>query len=93
MPKKHFQRLAIHLKSGQIISIDFNITEQNKLNRQIDMFVKSVGNPEEQQKVIVFEGQRFIGVRVNEVAAFEVLPLVMTPKTEPKKSESGLALK
>lgn len=88
MPQKHLQRLAIFLKSGQNISIDFNVPEQNKLNRQIEMFVKALGQPEEQQKVIVFEGQRFVGVRIAEVAAYEVLPLVLTPKAESQNSES-----
>ena len=90
MEQKNFQRLTVYLKGGQILNVDFNATGANKLNPQIELLIKSIGEPKAQEKVIVFEGQRLIGIRVSEVAAYEVLPLVLTQKTEVQSNEESV---
>lgn len=93
MDAKKIQRLTVVLKSGNVLSVDFGVAEEPKLNPQIELLAKSLGDSKAQNNVIIFEGQRLIGIRISEVSAFEVIPLVVTPKeaakaeekTEPKK--------
>lgn len=83
--KQHIQRLTIALKSGRIFVIDFAAQENGILNPQIQQFINLVGDPDNQDKAFVFQGQRVVGVRIGEAAAFEVNFLVLTPKEEGKE--------
>lgn len=87
MEQQNLQRLTVYLKGGQILNVDFNATESNKLNPQIELLAQTTGDLKAQDKVIVFEGQRLIGIRVSEIAAYEVLPLVLKKKTEAQSNE------
>jgi len=79
MEEKKIQRLTVVLKSGNVLNCDFGVAEEPKLNPQIELLVKSLGDPKAQNNVIIFEGQRLIGIRISEVSAFEVIPLVVRP--------------
>lgn len=81
--KKYIQRLKLVLKCGCEFAIDFNAEENGKINPQIEKFVQlfSDFDPEEDHS-IVFGGERMIGVRISEIAAYEVLSLTFTPKKE-----------
>lgn len=80
--EKPIQRLALYLKSGQTIVVDFGTEDQKQLNPQIKTLSENLANPESQDKVMVFQGQRLIVIRFSEIAGYEVLPLVLTPKKE-----------
>lgn len=92
MEAKKIQRLTVVLKSGNVLTCDFGVAEEPKLNPQIELLAKSLGDAKAQNNVIIFEGQRLIGIRISEVSAFEVIPLVVKPqalskevKAEPKE--------
>lgn len=86
--KKYIQRLKLVLKCGSEFAIDFNAEENGKINPQIEKFVQlfSDFDPEEDHS-IVFGGERMIGVRISEIAAYEVLSLTFTPKAQQEKSK------
>lgn len=80
MPEKTFiQRLSLYLKSGRDLVIDFKTEDQKTLNPQIEILNKALGDPASQEKVVVFQGERLVQVRIREIAALEVLSLVLTP--------------
>lgn len=87
MEQKNLQRLTVYLKSGQTITVDFDVAESNKVTPQIELLTKNFTNPDAQNKAVVFEGKRLIGIRVSEVAAYEVQSFILTPKAEEEKAE------
>lgn len=89
MEQKNLQRLTVYLKSGQTITVDFGVAESNKVTPQIELLTKNLTNPDAQNKAVVFEGKRLIGIRVSEVAAYEVQSFTLTPKVEVKEAEEA----
>ena len=89
MEQKNLQRLTVHLKGGQTMIMDFSVEEADKLNPQIELLANNLGDLNVQNKVVVFNGQKRIGIRISEVAAYEVLPLVLTAKAEEEKAEEA----
>lgn len=88
--KQHFQHLTVVLKSGRAFELDFGADDSGKVAPQIKNLIDCLSNPQAQDKVILFQGQRIVGFRISEVAGYEVIPLVATPKApkesaEPKK--------
>lgn len=77
--KTFIQRLSLYLKSGRDLVIDFKTEDQKTLNPQIEILNKALGDPASQEKVVVFRGERLVQVRIKDIAAFEVLSLVLTP--------------
>lgn len=89
MSEKIFiQRLALYLKSGTNLVIDFktNCQQIEDLKKALDK--RESEEPAEEPKdkaleskkdFIEFKGQREVHVRIEEIAAFEVLSLVLTP--------------
>lgn len=77
--KTFIQRLSLYLKSGRDLVIDFKTEDQKTLNPQIEILNKALGDPASQEKVVVFQGERLVQVRIKDIAAFEVLSLVLTP--------------
>lgn len=99
MPEKIFiQRLALYLKSGTNLVIDFGVLGPGIPCPQIESLKKALDKPESEEtteeikekalepsnEFIEFKGQREVHVRINEIAAFEVIPLVLTPKEQAK---------
>ena len=79
------QRLAVYLKSSQTIIVDFNVDDTVKLgelNPQIQLLKDHLAEPGSQHKVLMFEGHRIIGIRVSEIAAYEVIAFTVSPKEE-----------
>lgn len=72
------QRLTITLKSGSHLVVDFGTEEASKINPQIETLVQNLGNPEAQDKVISFSGQRLIVVRICDISAVEMVSLNLT---------------
>lgn len=89
MEQKNLQRLIVYLKSGQTITVDFDAAESNKVTPQIELLTKNLTNPDAQNKAVVFEGKRLIGIRVCEVAAYEVQSFTLTPKAEVKEAQEA----
>lgn len=91
--KQHFQHLTVVLKSGRAFELDFGADDSGKVAPQIKNLIDCLGNPQAQDKVILFQGQRIVGFRISEVAGYEVIPLVATPKApkaeEKKEQEKG----
>ena len=54
MAQTFIQQLNIYLKGGQTLSVPFNAESANKLNTQIEAFVKAMGDKENAQKNFVF---------------------------------------
>lgn len=94
MPEKIFiQRLALYLKSGTNLVIDFKVDDPGANCQQIEDLKKALDKPESEEpaeepkdkalesrkEFIEFKGQREVHVRIEEIAAFEVLSLVLTP--------------
>lgn len=99
MPEKIFiQRLALYLKSGTNLVIDFKVDDPGINCQQIEALKKALDKPESEEtteeikekalepgkEFIEFKGQREVHVRIKEIAAFEVIPLVLTPKEQAK---------
>lgn len=103
MPEKIFiQRLALYLKSGTNLVIDFKVDDPGSTCQQIETLKKLFEKPqsegtseenkekalESDKEFIEFKGQREVHVRIEEIAAFEVLSLVLTPtQKETAKAE------
>ncbi len=103
MPEKIFiQRLALYLKSGTNLVIDFKVDDPGSTCQQIEALKKVLDKPETEEtaeepkeealesnnEFIEFKGQREVHVRIEEIAAFEVLSLVLTPtQKETAKAE------
>lgn len=94
MPEKIFiQRLALYLKSSTNLVIDFKVDDPGSTCQQIEALKKLFEKPqsegmseenkekalESDKEFIEFKGQREVHVRIEEIAAFEVLSLVLTP--------------
>lgn len=94
MAEKIFiQRLALYLKSGTNLVIDFGVLDPGIPCPQIESLKKALDKPESEEpaeelkdkaleskkEFIEFKGQREVHVRIEEIAAFEVLSLVLTP--------------
>lgn len=94
MAEKIFiQRLALYLKSGTNLVIDFKVDDLGITCQQIEALKKLFEKPqsegtseeikekalESDKEFIEFKGQREVHVRIEEIAAFEVLSLVLTP--------------
>lgn len=82
MAQTFIQQLNIYLKGGQTLSVPFNAESANKLNTQIEAFVKAMGDKENAQKNFVFQGQRLVMVHLPDVSAIDVVSLVRTEKEE-----------
>ena len=94
MSEKIFiQRLALYLKSGTNLVIDFKVDDPGTNCQQIEDLKKALDKRESEEPAeepkdkaleskkdfIEFKGQREAHVRIEEIAAFEVLSLVLTP--------------
>lgn len=94
MSEKIFiQRLALYLKSGTNLVIDFKVDDPGNNCQQIEDLKKALDKRESEEPAeepkdkaleskkdfIEFKGQREVHVRIEEIAAFEVLSLVLTP--------------
>lgn len=91
--KIYVQRLALYLKSGTNLVIDFKVVNPAITCPQIEDLKKALEKPESEdtaeepkdkalesnKEFIEFKGQREVHVRIEEIAAFEVLSLVLTP--------------
>lgn len=91
--KIYIQRLALYLKSGTNLVIDFKVDDPGTTCQQIEDLKKALDKPESEEpaeelkdkaleskkEFIEFKGQREVHVRIEEIAAFEVLSLVLTP--------------
>lgn len=92
-------RLALYLRSGTNLVIDFGVLDPGIPCPQIESLKKALDKPESEEtteeikekapleagkEFIEFKGQREVHVRIKEIAAFEVIPLVLTPKEQAK---------
>lgn len=99
MPEKIFiQRLALYLKCGTNLVIDFKVDDPGSNCQQIEALKKLFEKPqsdgtseenkekalESDKEFIEFKGQREVHVRIEGIAGFEVIPLVLTPKEQAK---------
>ena len=82
MSEKIFiQRLALYLKSGTNLVIDFKVLKKALDKRESEEPAEEPKDKalESKKDFIEFKGQREVHVRIEEIAAFEVLSLVLTP--------------
>ncbi len=82
MENSNYQRLTVYLRSGKEIQVDFAICDDNvyKPCDPILLLIRSIGDPEKQDLVVVFKGERLIGVRVGDVSAYEVMSFELKKK-------------
>ena len=75
----HFQRVTIHLKNGTNLIVDLKAEDPQKVDPQITALGKVLADPEAQEKVFMFQGQRGFWIRIKEIVAFDAVPLIFTP--------------
>lgn len=78
-----FQRLNVYLKGGQTVTIDFKAEKADKLNAQIEDFIKAMSDPAKKDGNYLFQGARVVLIRLSDVSAVDVVSLIQ--KTEEKK--------
>ena len=70
------QQLTISLKGGQTVVVPFNAEKTDKLNPQIEGFLKALGDKEKQGGNFLFQGARVILVRLADVSCADVVSLI-----------------
>lgn len=84
---KVFQQLSISLKGGQVVTIPFNAEKADRLNPQIEAFMKALGEKDKQEGNFLFQGSRVVLVRLSDVSACDVVSLI--EKTEEEEEEKA----
>ena len=80
-----FQRLNVYLKGGQVVTVDFKAEKADKLNAQIEDFLKALGDPAKKDNNYLFQGARVAVIRLSDVSAADVVSLIQKEKEEAKK--------
>ena len=81
------QLLTISLKGGQTVVVPFNAEKADKLNPQLEGFMKALGEKDKQEGNFLFQGSRVVLVRLADVSCADVVSLVRkeTQPVEPEK--------
>lgn len=85
MSQQFIHQLTVYLKGGQTLVIPFNAESADKLNPQIEAFMKALGDKNKFEGNFVFQGQRVVLIHLPDVSGAEVLSLVRTEKTAAKE--------
>lgn len=85
MFQQFIHQLTVYLKGGQTLVIPFNAELADKLNPQIEAFMKALGDKNKFEGNFVFQGQRVVLIHLPDVSGAEVLSLVRTEKTAAKE--------
>ena len=70
------QQLTISLTGGQTVVVPFNAEKADKLNPQIEGFLKALGEKNKQEGNFLFQGSRVVLVRLADVSCADVVSLV-----------------
>jgi len=74
--EKVYERLNVYLKGGQTVEINFNAEKPEKLNAQVDDFIKTLGDPAKKDGSYLFQGSRVVLIRLADVSAVDVVSLI-----------------
>lgn len=84
------QQLTISLKGGQTVVVPFNAEKADKLNPQIEGFMKALSEKEKQEGNFLFQGSRVVLVRLADVSCADVVSLVRK-ETQPVEAKKEAA--
>ena len=84
----HIQRVTLYLKNGTNLIVDLKAEDPQKVDPQITALGKVLADPEAQEKVFMFQGQRGFWIRIKEIVAFDAVSLILTPAEKEKAKEA-----
>ena len=73
---KIIQELKVQLRGGQTVTVTFNAEKADVLNPQVEAFLKACGDKEKLVGICLFQGARFVLVRLADVSAAEVVSYI-----------------
>ena len=68
----------------QVVTVDFKAEKADKLNAQIEDFLKALGDPEKKESNFLFQGARVVMIRLSDVSAAEVVSMIQKPQETAK---------